>query len=150
MDVSPEVKEIAERIEQQHGRVRSMSTHTYKQFLDEAIEYHGCYFAFWIQEGLRCLTIFRLDRRPLNVEVWPFLQCLFPDPGPQSPGITELAGSDPRVRNFMEGESLFKTGTMADLMGDSLAKHADETDAVEQFDFDQTTTARHMRRNGKH
>lgn len=147
MDVPPEIEEVAARIEQQNGHVRAMSTNIYKQFLEDAIEFRGCYFAFWIWQGIRCLVIYRTDRRPLNVEVWPFLQCLFPDPGPQSPGVTEMAGGDPRVRNFMEGNGLFETESIADKMGTALAQHADDKDEVEQFDFDKTSTAKRL--NGR-
>jgi hypothetical protein len=150
MQVPPEVTKLAHFLVQRYGIVREANSEFYTKALREAVEYRGCYFTFWNSVGMKCLVIYRLDRLPNDVECLPFVQeCFSIACGPF--GQTQEIGRTERSRHFVEGESLFVTDSIANNMGTALADNADKKDEVEQFDFDETSTAKRMmkgRRNG--
>jgi len=149
MQVPPEVTELAIKLVQRYGIVREATPEFYTKALREAIEYRGCYLTFWNSVGMKCLVVYRTDRLPTDAECAPFVQeCFAIACGPN--GQTVEIGRTDFSRHFVEGEPLSVTSSIADQMADAMMNRADKKDEVEQFDFDETSTAKRMRkrRNG--
>lgn len=141
MEVPPEVHDLCDKLKTQHGTMRAMDIRAYRKILEEAYEYHSCYYAYWQWEKMRCLVVYRKDRLPQPVEFMAFLQELFEDGQ-----IQELAQSQ-YARHFVQGEPLYTVDSMSDTMGKALADYADKKDEVEQFDLDETSTGKRMLRH---
>jgi len=141
MEVSPEQKRFARKLEMQHGYVRSLTKEMYVRFVADALEFQSAYWAFWRSDGMRFLHVHRLDRQPLPEEFLPIVQELFVDGQVHS-------GTGHNMVELMQGEALYSLGTIADNMGTALSDYADKKDEVEQFDFEWTALGKRL--NGRH
>jgi len=143
MNITPEEQELSDKLLNRYPVLRQATPAFYVKAVQDAYEYHGCYLNFWRWGSMRYFIIYRTDRAPMPNEFLPFLQTLFVDTNENL--IHEVANhkTNPFTMEFVQG-NIYETRTLADKMGDEIAEHADKADDIEQFDFDQTSTAKNM------
>ena len=77
MPHSPEQEEFANRVKQFPGEVQAMDEGMLSRYLRDAPSFRNCFYLFWTMKGAKFLITYRTDRRPLNEEVFPIMECLF-------------------------------------------------------------------------
>jgi hypothetical protein len=143
MDITPEQQQLSEKLINRYPIMRAPTVAFFVRAMNDALEFHGCYLNFWRTHDMRYFIIYRVDRKPFPSEFLPFLQTLFVDTTENLIHEVSNIQKNPFGYEFVQG-NIYETRTLADKMGDDLTEHADKTDEVEQFDFDETSTAKRM------
>ena len=138
VEVSPEIRELCERLRWRYGILRSVTPEFYVKALKEAYEFQGLYVNFWNWAGLRYFHVARNDRLPTSEEFLPFLQELFEDGQIKTVGATKFS------IDFAQGKPLFNEDNVSDSMAGAIMEMADRRDEVEQFDLDETSTGKRL------
>ena len=143
MDITPEQQQLSERLLSRYPIMRQATPAFFVRAYQDAFLFHGCYLNFWRTNDMRYFIIYRLDRKPVPSEFLPFLQTLFVDTTENLIHEVSNVQKNPFGYEFIQG-NIYETRTIADKMGDDIADSADKQDEIEQFDFEETSTAKRM------
>lgn len=142
--IPPEIALKAIALKAKYGLVRDATPNFVNKVINEAERYEGCYLGYWQTDKARNLVIYRQDRPPNNIEVYPWIQACFPriDNEP----LNEWAIHN--YRFFFDGD-VFTESNVADTIGDALTTAADKDSNSDAFDFSKTELGKKLERNGR-